>query len=121
MKRTSRILITIAVGIFLIIAFYSITNAITNFTGFAVSDKQNPDCLESKNINLYINSRDSSEVLRNLEARSILSKVKITNCYINQRLCSSNRVTGFPAWQIDGELFFGDLSEEKILELAGCY
>ena len=66
-KRIKIVAFTIVVLFILVGGFYFITEKITKYTGFFISetDKKNDfkDCLSDKNITLYINSEDSVKTL----------------------------------------------------------
>ena len=126
MKTGQRVLITIGVGIVLIVAFYIITTAITKYTGFSVSpidsedvkEKNLKNCLAEKNIVLYINTENPSEVLRSIEPSKYLSSIKIINCQKNSPSCRG--INDFPAWDIEQKRIQGDISTKRLAEVSGC-
>lgn len=125
MKKSSKLLITLIIGLILIVAFYLITNAITRYTGFSVSpvldkEKEFLDCLKEEDITLYINSDNALETLRGIKVVDYLSSIKIINCLRFNQVCLENNVNSFPTWVINGKLTAGDISLSDLSKLSGC-
>ena len=120
-----RILITVIVGIVLIIAFYFITNTITKYTGFFVSDVKSSDedfntCLNEQDITLYINTEDITETLKKIQLFDELKNVKIKNCLRDNEECLKKGVSSFPTWIINNIKINRDISFEELSEYSGC-
>jgi len=119
-----RILITVIVGIALIIAFYAITNAITKYTGFFVSegDKESDFdlCLKEQDITLYLNTEDIAATLKDIQVFDELKDIKIKNCLRDNSECLEKGVTSFPAWIINNKKIDRDISFGELSEYSGC-
>jgi len=124
-KMYKRILITITIGIFLILGFYIVTEAITKYTGFLVFSDENDfeKCLKKQDINLYLNTQKLSKTLREVQLINNLEYVKITNCAINNKNCVANSVSFSKAniyWIINNNKINRDISFEEFEEFSGC-
>ena len=124
MGPTQRILLTIGIVIVILAGFFLITNAITKYTGFSITPKQDStslkDCLKEKEISLYVNTNDLAETLRKLELIDYLAGVEIHNCLIDNSICLDKKIGSFPMWEINSELTDGDISKEELISLSGC-
>jgi len=109
----------------LIIAFYFITNAITKYTGFFVSEVKSPDndfniCLKEQDITLYVNTEDLANTLKNIQLFDKLENFKIKNCLRNNQECLEEDVSSFPSWIINSIIINRDISFEELSEYSGC-
>src|SRR3989344_4095682 len=99
-----KIIRTIGILFILVIIFYIITGSITKYTGFFVSDINDfENCLEEKNITLYINSYDTVKTLNNFKTKDYLTHIEIFNCLLNRLVCDNNDIDSFPTWYIEGK------------------
>jgi len=116
------ILITIIIGFILISIFFVITNAITKYTGFLVVDTENnfEECLEERDITLYINTEKVSETLNNFNLIQYLEYIKIKNCFRDKSSCLNEGIDSFPTLVINGNKIKGDITAEKLSEVSGC-
>lgn len=119
-----RILITIVIGIILVIAFYFITNAITKYTGFFVSEESKDSdfnlCLKEQDITIYVNTEDIASTLKDIQLLEELENFKIKNCLENNGECLMKGVTSFPTWIINNYMINRDISLEELSEYSGC-
>lgn len=126
MENANRVLISVGVLVVLFIGFYLISSTITRYTGLFVSedvldvDKEFIECLEEKDITLYINSEDPSESLRGLQIKDYITSINIFNCLRNNQVCLERGVNEFPWWIIEGQKYYGDVSVDELKEFSGC-
>ncbi len=122
MEFQKRILITLIVGIILISVFFVITNSITKYTGFSVSDADGnfKKCLNDQEIVLYINTEKVSETLNNIELIQYFEYIKIKNCFRDKDTCIQDGVNSFPTWIIRDNKINRDITSEELSELSGC-
>lgn len=122
MKPRKRIFISLGILIVLIGAFFVITENITKYTGFSVSDESEnkQTCLENQDIKLYINSADSDNTLKAIGLADYLEYFNIQNCYSNKQICIDNGIENFPTWIIDNKIIAGDITETELLQYTGC-
>ena len=124
MESKQRILITILIVAILIIGFFLVTEAITKFTGFAVTAKSDVDdfksCLREKEIILYVNTDNLVRTLKEIVLEDYLEDIEIVNCLRNNQNCLEKGVSSFPSWIIVGILVEGDIKIERLSELSGC-
>jgi len=121
-KNQKRILITIGIAVIVLIGFFFLTKAITKYTGFSVSSKEEnsfKSCLREKDVTLYINSLNSSDTLRNCNLFDYLDDIKIINCIGNKTPCIEKGITSF-SWVIEGKKIDGDISILELSQLSGC-
>lgn len=123
-RAKQRILITIGIVIVLIIAFYIITNAITKYTGYSVSEdereKDFENCLKQKNIMLYVNTNDVVQSLEDLKISDYLEFISIKNCMIDNSICLNSGITNFPTFVINGNKLVRDISVLELSEYSQC-
>lgn len=127
MKNKKKVLISILLIALLVIIFYLITNFITKYTGFSVSegyfDKKDDFklCLKTHDITLYINSEIPGETLKKIIAYEYLDDISIFNCIRNNQDCIKKEVNGpFPAWIINNKKIDRDISIQELSEFSGC-
>jgi len=127
-KNNSKKVLISVMGLVAIVALlYFVSNAITKYTGYSVSekvmDKDNDFkfCLAEKEITLYINTNDAMVTLKKIQLYDYLNSVKILNCQVNNELCLGKGVDGpFPAWIINNNLIESDISLKQLEESSGC-
>jgi len=124
-KMHKRILITIIIGVILIAGFYAITNAITKYTGFFVSEVENEEddfgvCLKEQDIALYVNTEDISSTLNNIELIDELQYINVKNCLRDKGYCEEKGVVYFPTWIINNIKINKDISFDELSEYSGC-
>ena len=122
MEFQKRILITLIVGIVLISMFFIITNSITKYTGFSVSnaDANFKKCLSEQGIVLYINTEKVSETLNDIELIQYFEYIKIKNCFRDKTACIQDKINSFPTWVIRDNKINRDITSEELSELSGC-
>ena len=121
MEPKKRIFISLGILVALVITFLVITNEITKYTGYSTSDNPNSlSCLGQQNMELYINSTDSDNALKNIVLTDYLQYFKIHNCFTNNHPCVDNGITDFPTWIINGEKYVGDISVSDLGNYTGC-
>ncbi len=107
----------------LVLLFYLVTNSITKYTGYSISSTKNEeftDCLNSKDITLYINSENPIETLKDFKSHEYFPSIKIINCLGDIDSCETNGLQDFPTWIIDGKKFSGDISPNELSKISGC-
>ena len=123
MKLQRRILITLGVGLLIILIFFLITQNITKYTGFFISeDEKETDfqsCLTKQDIILYVNTNDVS-TLQNIELFDYLQYFGIMNCLRNNQFCLDNGVDSFPTWIINNQKINNDINFQQLKELSSC-
>lgn len=122
-KLLKRVLISIIVILFLIILFYLITNTITKYTGFFISEKEKFEkCLKDQDITLYINSYEVDKTLNSFEIKDYLANINIFNCVRNKDFCISNNINYFPTLinENNNKKIEGELSLDALKEFSGC-
>lgn len=122
--RIQRILATIIILVIISLSFYFLSETISRYAGFLVFEEFRKeslaDCLRSKNIFLFINTEDSTRVIKAVELGEYISYSTIFNCVRNSEVCSSLGITNFPTWIIDDTVLHGDITREKLIEVSGC-
>ena len=122
MKNEKRILITLGIAGLIIISFFMITNAITKYTGFSISIKEESfeSCLEKQDIVLYVNTNNLEQTLKDIELFDYLQYFEIINCLDNNIVCLDNGVDSFPSWVINRVIVKSDINLNKLEELSNC-
>lgn len=123
-RMKQRILVTIGICIILIAGFYFITNAITKYTGFSVSQEERlsdfENCLKEQKITLYINTNNAAETFRKMELVDYLHYFKIKNCLTDNSVCINEGINLFPSWDINGNKIERDISILELSKFSGC-
>jgi hypothetical protein len=119
-----RLLITITLAIILITGFFLITNAITKYTGFSVTDKSIGSdfeiCLGKQDITLYINTETPAQKVHDMELSKYANLIKIIDCSGNNNICLQNQVNSFPTWIINGNKIQKDIGISELTKFSGC-
>jgi uncharacterized protein YneF (UPF0154 family) len=123
MELKQRILVTLIIGAVLIGGFFLVTEAITKYTGFAVTPETNEDdlksCLDEKDIILYVNTHDLVETLRKINVGDYLDSVEIINCV--RGICLEKKINSFPFWMIEGNPVYGNIDFNELSKLSNCH
>jgi hypothetical protein len=77
-------------------------------------------CIRQKEVVLYINTNNPSQILGNLQVVSSLNHIKIKNCYNAKSECDSLGLSKFPSWIINGQKVEGDINEDILAKYSGC-
>jgi len=134
METKTRIALSFVVLIALIVGGLLVTKAIEKYTtptGNAILDGNFDnfvDCLASKNVKMY--GADWCGHCQNQkkafgESEAYMIKELYVECDPREEnpqtdLCISKGITGYPTWEIDGKFYPGEMSLDKLAELAGC-
>ncbi|MBS3080748.1 hypothetical protein J4221_04715 [Candidatus Pacearchaeota archaeon] len=121
MKRATMILVSILVLLLLVVLFYVISNSITSYTGFVLLDDPYRDCLENKDIKVFINSADSGEAIKKLKLLEYADSFDMYNCLINNEVCTFNNINSFPTFMINGKKIEGNIDKETLSKFSGCF
>ncbi len=114
---------TLGTFIVLLVIFYTVTGAITKYTGYSVSPVEEDNfekCLKEQYIVLYINSVDSSETLKGVELFDYLQYFDIVNCYGDNERCVEEGVESFPTWIVNEFSVEEDISFSDLVKYSGC-
>ena len=122
MELRKRIWITLVIGLVLILGFFFITDSITKYTGFSISEHDDDftACLKNQDIALYVNTNDVAKTLKSLKLFDYLQDFKITNCLNNNQNCLDNEVDSFPYWIINNNRINRDINLDELSEYSGC-
>ena len=124
MEVKQRVLITILLGIFLVLGFYLITNAITKHTGYFIKNTNiktdQEKCISEQSITLYVNTGNTKETLYKIQAKQQLKNIKIKNCYLDKTECENQEIKTFPTWMINNEKIQRDITEQELIKISGC-
>jgi len=126
MEQSKRILITIIIGAILILGFLIITNAITKYTGFLVSEESKETdfatCLKEQDITLYINTYNAVQTLQKTQLFDYLQHFSPSiNCLKNKQACSQAGINSFPyTWVINNNKINKDISLGELSDISGC-
>lgn len=127
MGSLKRVLITITILIAVIVLLFFISNSITRFIGFLITeegitqeDTKFINCLQDQSIVLYINEENSENTLNSLSLKEYLPYFEIMNCFDNHDLCSENSISNFPVWIIKNQKIEKDITLNELSQLTGC-
>lgn len=134
MEAKTRIFVTIAILAGLVALFYFSAKTITNITGksifrWLIKDSTNLEdfakCLSVKGAKMYgafwcghcQNQKKSFG-----DSWKFVSYVECDPRGENPEteLCLSKKIQGYPAWEINNQLYPGEMSFEELAELSGC-
>lgn len=124
---TKGIFISVFILLGLVIGFYFISNSITKYTGFTISEqnfdlKKGSDfnsCLQEQDITLYINMIDIRS-LKEIKLFDYLQDFKMINCFGDNKICLDNGISSFPSWIINKNKIEKDISLNELKEISGC-
>lgn len=122
MENEKRVLITLGIAGIIIISFFMVTSAITKYTGFSISIKDEgfESCLERKDVALYVNTNNVDKTLKNIELSHYSEYFDVINCLEDNIACLDKGVDSFPSWVINGELVKSDINLYKLKGLSNC-
>ncbi|MFH1500983.1 MAG: hypothetical protein ABIE22_03495 [archaeon] len=123
MDSRKRVFLTVVGLTVLVLAFYFVAMNITKYTGYvAITEKEDYDsfaqCLTDQGVIMY-----GSELCGHCKNQKetfgeSFKYVTYVECTEQPEACAGLR--GVPAWDINGEIIYGEQSLEKLAELAGC-
>ena len=122
-RRMRRIFFTLLILLLISLSFFILSETITKYAGFLVFEEAQEEsalaCIQSKHIFLFINDDDSTKAIASQKI-DYVNVITIFNCRRNSALCSSLGITSFPTWVVDSQGIQGDLTQEQLVEFAGC-
>lgn len=120
MQRERRVLLSVAAIIVLIVGLYFFTDWFSKTTGYFLGEDQKISlarCLGTKNAQLYtkvqcVDCYRQQELL----GEQTYALLSLVDC--DERNCSN--LKSLPAWQINGQFYYGVHGFEQLSELSGC-
>lgn len=128
MKAIQRVGLTIGIIIVIVLFFYGIARTITNLTGYSVSEHSKEEielfakCLTDGGAVLYMSGECRyCEAQKEIFGEGI-KYIKIINCVEELEMCAKKEIlfVSVPTWEIDGKLFYGKFSLDKLAQMSGC-
>lgn len=122
MKPQMKIVLTFLLILVLTTSFYVVSKKISSLTGKGISETTKSElddfakCLTGKGVKLYVG--EGCE-LCDTQKRYFGSSVE----YLNVIDCSENtceQLKEMPAWEINGEIYYGIKSLKELIEISGC-
>jgi len=127
MDIKKRVVISIVVLLVLVAAFYFITSTITRLTGFTITGKavysaerldNLAKCMTEKGIKLYTNPTCTHCNAQKRLFKTAIQYVDVIECDYTIAKCYD--LLGVPAWDINGDIFYGKKEIKELIELSGC-
>lgn len=113
-------MLTFGALVVVILGLYVFTDWFSKTTGYALGEDQQMrfvNCLNDHNVVLYLQS-DCSDCLdqEGIFAPRALDQIPIVSC--DSRSCSN--LASIPAWELDGQFYYGVKDFQQLSELSGC-
>jgi hypothetical protein len=120
MRTQTRVLFTFGVLVLLITGIYLFTGWFSKTTGYTLGEDEKikfAQCLETKNTVLYIEENcwpcEQQQKILGTSAYKIIPKI---TCGAD----SCQGIKSFPAWQINGQFYYGKKDFDELSTLSGC-
>ena len=137
MDKRVKVVISLGILAFLVIAFWFASKTITAVTGKSIlgwlikekteNTQDFSRCLSEKGVKMYgaytcFHCQNEKDLFNN-------SEFFLDNIYVecdsggenpNTVLCYQKGIEGYPTWEINGKLYPGEMSFQKLAELSGC-
>ena len=122
MEQKKRIFVSLGILVVLVGIFFVVTSSISKYSGLSVSEFETKFqlCLKNQDINLYINTSNSDQAIKDTGLIDDMAYFKIKNCHSNNQLCADKNINSFPTWIINGKTYAGDINVNQIVEYTGC-
>jgi hypothetical protein len=122
MAPKKRIFISFLILIILVVAFYFITDQVSKYSGYSVSEPYTDfeKCLMKQQLTLYINTSDTDSFIKNSGMVSYIQFFKIKNCLSNNKPCLDNNIEKFPTWIINENIVDGEISLHQLSLATSC-
>lgn len=134
MKPMIKVIITISILIALTAGFYYAGKTISAVTGKSIlgwiikedecKDSEGLECfakcLTDKEIILYVNPACPHCQKQKEDFGQAAGYLEIIDCSQQPEICREKELVGVPTWEINGKLFSGRQSLQKLSELSGC-
>jgi len=120
MEKKYQIIIAVAVLIILAVGFYLLTGWMSRTTGYAISEGSNAamaKCLSDKEVILYCANANAACDSQKEVFGSDFKLLNYVEC-VEEDLCGGLREV--PAWQVNGEIYYGTKSVQELRELSNC-
>ena len=124
MEARTRTMVTFVVLVVLLFGLYFFSDWFSRTVGYATGEEQRirlMQCLDEKQAILYIDNDcyhcDEQASLIGKTALSYFNSV--LNCGDGESVACSD-LESFPAWKIDGEVYYGIKEIDELSELSGC-
>ena len=122
MEKRNKIMFTFAFLILLVTVLYFFTDWFSKATGYIVgedSDKELAKCLTEKGVKLYtIDNCNYCEKQKKLFGNEALKYLNYYECSGDILECS--KLESVPAWEINGDIYYGIKSLDELRVLSGC-
>ena len=123
MEQKQKVIATIIALVLIITAFYVITKAITQYTGYTINNDENSSydsfakCLSGKSV-LYV--REGCHFCAQQEELfgSSFKLLNTVQCLDEPAKCGGLR--GVPAWDIEGSIYYGVQNFSSLEKYTGC-
>ena len=128
MNNKKRLFFSAVLLLALIFVFYFITKAITFYTGYSVigesADSEKAEklalCLKEENSTMFgaywcPHCQNQKKMFG-----SSFQYINYIECTENKELCSTKGISGYPTWEISGNLYSGEKTFEELEQLAHC-
>lgn len=124
MKHSMKIIISVFILVIMIGIFYFTIKAITGNIVYDNIDEF-AQCLSSKGVKMYGAfwcGHCQNEKSKFGESWKYIDYVECDPRGENSEadLCLQKSIEGYPTWEVDGKLYPGEQSFEKLAELSGC-
>lgn len=132
-KNIKTIVIRIAMLMAIVLIFYFSSKAITKYTGKTITGgaiktevmEKFAKCLSESNVKMYGSCEcyhcenqkrmfgDNFKYIDYVECKEGCSGA-------NVNLCNDKNIPGYPTWELNGNLYPGEINLDKLSELSGC-
>ncbi len=133
MEQKKKVAVTIGILAVLTVVFYFSAMAITKYTGFSITGNAiSPaeietlaKCLSDKGAKLYGafwcgHCQSQKEMFKESWKYVDYAECDPRGENPQSDLCLQKGIEGYPAWEINGKMYDGELSLKKLAEISGC-
>ena len=110
----------------IVVALIVIAGLFASYTGLFVADGSSgkyddfAKCLSSKGVVMYGSQYCPHCANQKKAFGDSFRYVTYVECSQQEQLCNERGITGVPAWIIDGKMYTGEQTLQKLSELSGC-
>ena len=114
-------LLTFGIAILLIVGLWIIASSITKYTGYAIQENFDDfaKCLSEKTI-LYVSETCPHCANQKAMFKDSIKYLNLVECSVEKELCLEKNLEGVPAWEINGEIYYGVQDFEILSDITDC-
>ncbi len=122
MEKSTKTIATFFALVLIIAGLYFFSDWFSKTTGYVLGEDEKiklARCLGEERKAVFYMESDCADCFKQIErfGEEAFSSIPVVDCSQNN-ICGSLKT--LPAWEINGNFYYGDIELEKLIEISGC-